>query len=113
MDRRRAADWSEEAVARTRYHLSRVLTIQGKELEKAQKLHSEAREVLDRLLPLHMPEWLVGEEDEEVLFDHLLTAMGGMFTGQKLLKRFLKYQDCREGVWAPVDISASFSNSNK
>lgn len=105
LDRRRAADWPEEAIARTRFHLYRVLIKQDKDLSKAQSLYAEAKEVLDRLLPHDLPEWLQGEEDEETLFDHLLPVSGARFTGQRLFKRFLEFQDCRLGPWAPVTVS--------
>ncbi len=85
LDQRRAAYWSNEAVARTQYHLWRVLVAQGKDLDKATKLYDEAKATLARLLPFDFPSSLKHAKDEEALFDHLLTVYGGRFTGRRLL----------------------------
>ena len=85
LDQRRAAYWSNEAVARTQYHLWRVLVAQGKDLDKATKLYDEAKATLARLLPFDFPSSLRHAKDEEALFDHLLTVYGGRFTGRRLL----------------------------
>ena len=85
LDQRRAAYWSNEAIARTQYHLWRVLMVQGKDLDKATKLYDEAKATLARLLPCDLPSSLKHVKDEEALFDHLLTVYGGRFTGRRLL----------------------------
>ena len=85
LDQRRAAYWSNEATARTQYHLWRILMAQGKDLEKATKLYDEAKATLNWLLPFDLPSSLKRVKDEEALFDHLLTVYGGRFTGTKLL----------------------------
>lgn len=85
LDQRRAAYWSNEAVARTQYHLWRILVAQGKDLDKAPKLYDEAKATLARLLPFDFPSSLKHVKDEEALFDHLLTVYGGRFTGRRLL----------------------------
>jgi tetratricopeptide (TPR) repeat protein len=111
LDRRRAADWSEEAVARTKYCLSRVLTRRGRELEKAERYYSVAKEVLNRLLPLDMQEWLEGE-DEEVLFDHLLDS-ANRFTGQALLRRLQTYDKSNKRSWAPDFVTVAGITAKK
>ena len=85
LDQRRAAYWSNEAVARTQYHLWAVLKAQDKDLDKAEKLYDEAKTALARLLPLDLPAGLKHVKDEEPLFDHLSTVYGGRFTGRRLL----------------------------
>ena len=85
LDQRRAAYWSSEAVARTQYHLWRVLTAQDKDLDRATKLYDEAKATLGRLLPLDFPSSLKHVKDEEALFDHILTVYGGRFTGRGLI----------------------------
>ncbi|KAL9043636.1 MAG: hypothetical protein Q9214_003184, partial [Letrouitia sp. 1 TL-2023] len=85
LDRRRAASWSIEAVARTQYHLAVVLRAQAKDLERATRNYDEAKATLARYLPLDCPEKLKDVQDEAVLFDHMLTVYGARFTGKGLL----------------------------
>ena len=77
--------WPEAAVARTQFHLYRILTEKGNSSAEATWLATEARAVLSRLLPFD-PLDGVKEEDEEALFDHLQPVFGGRFTGLTLLK---------------------------
>ena len=90
LDRRRAADWSDEAVARAQFHLSQVLQRQGKDPDRSQKLLQESKASLGRLLPLDNPKWLEGVEDDALLFDHLLTNFGARLTGTGYLEHFQK-----------------------
>ena len=90
--------WPEAAVARTKYHLSMVMTELAEEghrehlqeqdmrAEEARRLAIEAKDVLSRMLP-YDPEPITGvrEEDTLALFDHLQPVFGGRFTGTKLL----------------------------
>lgn len=92
--------WPEAAVARTKYHLSMIMTerIQAegekeneneqiaKRRDEARKLAIEAKDVLSRMLPYDPePITAVREEDTLALFDHLQPVFGGRFTGTKLL----------------------------
>lgn len=86
MDYRRSAYWSMEAIARTQFHLSRILRALNKSPDKAQRLYDDAKVVLDHLLPLDYPPQLEGVKDEAVLFDHLLTVSDARFTGLGLLE---------------------------
>ena len=86
MDHRRSAYWSKEAIARTQYHLSKVLKAQNKALDRAQRNYDEAKAQLDRLLQFDYPECLRDVKDEDILFDHLLTVCSARFTGMDLLK---------------------------
>ena len=89
-DNNRKAFWPESAVARTKYHLSQVLTDRlGSEATPPQEaviLAQEGKDVLSRLL-VYDPALLgVKEEDTGALFDHLQPVFGGRFTGLGLLK---------------------------
>lgn len=86
LERMRKGSWPEAAVARTEFHLSQILTQQGKDLDEAQQLESRARSVLASLLPLNPLDGGVEEEDELALFDHLQPVFDGRFTGRALLK---------------------------
>ena len=83
--------WPEAAVARTEFHLSQVLTRQGKDLDEAQQLASRARNVLASVLPLNPLDVGVGIDDELALFDHMQPVFNGRFTGRTLLKYLSKY----------------------
>jgi hypothetical protein len=85
LERLRTGLWSEAAVARTEFHLSQILTQQGKDLDKAQQLATRARTVLVKLLPLDQLDGVAAEE-ELALFDHLQPVFDGRFTGTALLK---------------------------
>lgn len=85
LERLRKGSWPEAAVARTEFHLSQILMQQGKDLDEAQQLASQARTVLAKLLPLH-PLDGVEAGDELALFDHLQPVFDGRFTGRTLLK---------------------------
>lgn len=94
--------WPETAVARTKYHLSMIMserikaqTVESaednkeqmkKRQDEARKLAIEAKDVLSRMLP-YDPDPITGvrEEDTLALFDHLQPVFGGRFTGTKLL----------------------------
>lgn len=82
----RKGSWPEAAVARTEFHLSQVLTRQGKDLDEAQQLASRAHTVLASVLPLNPLDGGVDVDDELALFDHLQPVFDGRFTGRTLLK---------------------------
>ncbi|KUJ15483.1 uncharacterized protein LY89DRAFT_783619 [Mollisia scopiformis] len=77
--------WPDAAVARTDFHLSKILIQNGKDGVEAEALATKARSVLSRLLPFD-PLDGVAEEDELALFDHLQPVFGGRFVGTSLLK---------------------------
>ena len=77
--------WSEAAVARTQFHLYQIWKQNGRSKGEMEKLATQARKVLSRLLPFD-PLNGVTEEDELALFDHLQPVFGGRFTGTCLLK---------------------------
>lgn len=77
--------WPDAAVARTEFHLSKILIQNGKDGVEAEALATKARSVLSRLLPFD-PLDGVAEEDELALFDHLQPVFGGRFVGTSLLK---------------------------
>lgn len=81
--------WPDAAVARTEFHLSQILTKNGKDSIEVDTLASKARSVLSRLLP-YDPLDGVAEDDQIALFDHLQPVFGGRFTGTSLLKYVLK-----------------------
>ena len=85
LEQSRKGSSSEAAHARTQFHLSQILKKQGKELDTAEQLESQARSILAKLLPLSP---LVGVEsdDEIALFDHLQPVFDGRFVGRSLLK---------------------------
>jgi hypothetical protein len=76
------AKWSEEALARNRFHLSRIYAEQGIRLEEAQKLEEQAIMILEKHA---VPDYLIGAEDKMMLFDNLQPAAGGRFTSTGLL----------------------------
>ncbi|ERS95853.1 hypothetical protein HMPREF1624_07930 [Sporothrix schenckii ATCC 58251] len=88
--------WPDAAVARTKYHLSLIMTEriqadgENEQTDKlrnaARKLAFEAKDVLSRMLP-YDPDTITGvrEEDTLALFDHLQPVFGGRFTSTKLL----------------------------
>ncbi|KAF4889652.1 hypothetical protein CGCFRS4_v009215 [Colletotrichum fructicola] len=77
----------DAAVARSKFHLSIILTAQngGKPPEEAQALARESRDVLSRLLVYDDIQG-VREEDASALFDHLQPVFGGRWTETRLLK---------------------------
>ncbi|KAH8820807.1 nb-arc domain-containing protein [Xylogone sp. PMI_703] len=77
--------WPEAAVARTEFHLSQVLRLNGKNTPETERYESQARSTLSRFLP-YDPLNGVTEEDAVALFDHLQPVFGGRFTGTSLLK---------------------------
>ncbi|KAE9378878.1 hypothetical protein N431DRAFT_478014 [Stipitochalara longipes BDJ] len=74
--------WSEEALARARYHLSKIYAEQAIKEEERQKLEEQATIVL-RKYPT--PKYLVDIEDKMMLFDDLQSAAAGRFTNRGLL----------------------------
>lgn len=82
---RKAAYWSPEAIARTKFHLSEVWKAQVTKPQEAQQLYDEAKLVLDRLLPLQHPAKLESVKDESILFDNIVTVLAARFTGPGLL----------------------------
>lgn len=79
--------WPDAAVARTKYHLSQVLTEkEGKLTKEAEQLAMEAKDVLSKLLP-YDPDSIIAtkEEDSGALFDHLQPVFSGRFLGLRLL----------------------------
>ncbi|MCJ1467362.1 hypothetical protein MMC07_005986 [Pseudocyphellaria aurata] len=88
----RKGSWPEAAVARTEFHLSQILTQQGKDLDEAQQLASRARAVLAHILPLNPLDCgSVEAADELALFDHVQPVFDGRFTGRTLLKYVSKH----------------------
>ena len=85
LERSRKGSWPEAAAARTEFHLSQILTEQGKDLDEAQQLTSQARSVLAKVLPLD-PLDGVEAGDELALFDHLQPVFDGRFTGRTILR---------------------------
>ncbi|EQB43390.1 hypothetical protein CGLO_17967 [Colletotrichum gloeosporioides Cg-14] len=79
--------WPDAAVARSKFHLSLILTARngGKPPEEAQALARENKDVLSRLLVYDDIQG-VTEEDTSALFDHLQPVFGGRWTGTRLLK---------------------------
>ncbi|KAF4811797.1 hypothetical protein CGCSCA5_v009694 [Colletotrichum siamense] len=77
----------DAAVARSKFHLSIILTAQngGRPPEEAQALARESRDVLSRLLVYDDIQG-VREEDASALFDHLQPVFGGRWTETRLLK---------------------------
>ena len=82
---RDVAYWSQEAIARTKFHLSSVWSAQLKKPQEALRLYDEAKTVLNHSLPLHHPAKLAEVKDESILFDNILTVLAARFTGPKLL----------------------------
>jgi hypothetical protein len=80
--------WPDAAVARTEFHLSKILRQNGNDSAEAEELAAKSRSVLSRLLP-YDPLDGVAQEDEVALFDHLQPVFGGRFTGTSLLKYVL------------------------
>jgi hypothetical protein len=82
--------WPEVSVARTKYHLSQVLTDKAGTTEtpegEAMTLAQEGKDVLSRLLVYDPSIPTVKEEHTGALFDHLQPVFGGRFTGQSLLE---------------------------
>jgi len=74
--------WSEEALARTRYHLSMIYTERSIKPEEARILKEEATAVLGKY---PIPEYLRGVENKMMLFDNLQPALTGRFTGRGLV----------------------------
>jgi hypothetical protein len=89
----RPGSWPEAAVARTQFHLSQILTQQRKDPDEANRLAVQAREVMNKLLPLHPLDGAMETKEgggmELALFDHLQPVYDGRFTGRDLLGYFL------------------------
>jgi len=106
----RTAGWCEEAVARSKYHLSIVMRKRGKSEQEAARYYQEAKAVLNKLLPVDKPAWLYGETDEEILFDHLRSYLT-RFTGIKLLKRFQTHHNRKTDNLSPYKVDELISSS--
>jgi hypothetical protein len=78
--------WPEAAVARTKFHLSQVLSDKngGVLTEEAEDMARDAKDVLSKMLP-YDPITGVKPEDTGALFDHLQPVFGGRWTGITLL----------------------------
>lgn len=86
LERSRSCSWPEAAVARTQFHLSQILTEQGKGNDaEAQQLAITARKVLEGSMPLE-PLIGVDAKDELALFDYIQPIFDGRFTGRALLR---------------------------
>lgn len=86
LEKSRPCSWPEAAVARTQFHLSQILAEQGEEHKtEAQQLASEARKVLQKLMPLD-PLIGVDAKDELALYDYIQPIFDGRFTGRTLLR---------------------------
>ena len=79
------AYWSQEGLARTKFHLSSVWGAQLENPQEALRLCDEARLAVDQLVPLHDSEKLKDVKDETNLFDNILTVVAARFTGPGLL----------------------------
>jgi len=100
----KAANWCEEGVARSRYHLANIMTKRGKPEKDADRLRTQAQGVLYALLQFEeRPAWLVGETDEVILFDHL-RSYRARFTGTGLLKRFQKEYKPGVHTLSPINV---------
>jgi hypothetical protein len=90
LDGSRKSSWPDVAIARTEYHLAKILRAQGKSSDEARALDSASKQTLGRLLPLDplksVPEW-----DELALFDHMQPVFDARFAGRALLK----YVSCK------------------
>jgi hypothetical protein len=100
LNHHKTANWCEEGVARTKFHLANVYRRLNKSEGEATKLYAEAKTVLDRLLQFDQQGWLEGETNEDILFDHL-RSYGARFTGTGLLKRFRENFDDKVHKLAP------------
>jgi len=106
----RTAGWCEEAVARSKYHLSIVMRKRNKSEQEAARFYQEAKAVLNKLLPIDKPAWLYGETDEEILFDHLRSYLT-RFTGSKLLRRFQTHYNRKTENLSPYRVDELISSS--
>jgi len=97
------ANWCDEGIARTKFHLANVVRKRGKSEQEADKLLREARAVLERMLPLDRPGWLYSETDEATLFDHLRSYVP-RFTGTGLLRRFQTHFNPDTHSLSPVKV---------
>jgi len=75
----------EEALGRAQFHLSKILREQGIEKEEADRLETNALNILNKYSP-YASEFLRGIEDPMVMFDDLQSIFDGRFTGRQLLK---------------------------
>ncbi|ORY58056.1 uncharacterized protein BCR38DRAFT_447870 [Pseudomassariella vexata] len=79
--------WPDAALARTKFHLSQVLTDLngGEPTERSLQMARDAKDMLSRMLP-YDPVTGVREEHTGALFDHLQPVFEGRFTGLSLLE---------------------------
>jgi hypothetical protein len=74
----------EESLGRAQLHLSKILREQGIEKEEADRLETNALNILYKY-SLYASEFLRGIEDPMVMFDDLQSIFDGRFTGRQLL----------------------------
>lgn len=77
--------WPIEFLCRAQYHLAQILIKLGGHDREAEKLVEESCKVMWELIEIDFPDCLKTTDDMMVLFDHLIPAQGGRFTGIKLL----------------------------
>ncbi len=73
------------ALARTQFHLSQILTSQGKRPQEAEELAQLARKALEQTQPLDALRNVAAGREVE-LFDHLQPVFDGRFTGLWILR---------------------------
>jgi hypothetical protein len=65
--------WSEEALGRAPFHLSRIYREQGVQPDEASKFEQDALKVLEQH-PTNTPDFLLDVEDKMLIFDDLQPA---------------------------------------
>ena len=85
LEKTRQGSCPAAALARTQFHLSQILTTEGKKLHEAEELARLARMVLEQPQPLDVLR-NVAEGHELALFDHLQPVFDGRFTGLFILR---------------------------
>lgn len=80
LERRKRATWNEDGVARAQFRYASVLEKLGGNAE-AEKQRNAARKTRERFMEEY-PAYLPVTDDEEAVFDQIISIWAGLFTGK-------------------------------
>lgn len=92
-----SSSWTEEALGRAQYQLSRLYKLHGVHKKEAEEFETKALEVLNRYSEF-VSDWVRETEDPVIMYDDLQPTDEGRFTGKTLLGQLWKRRSDKELV---------------
>ncbi len=80
------SNWTEEALGRAQYQLSRLYKLHGGRKKEAEELETKALDILEKYSE-YVTDWVRATEDPVMMFDDLQPTDEGRFTGKTLLNK--------------------------